>query len=245
MGLLNLFDPRTGRPVAIIDAAGLTDMRTGAVTAIGAKYLARQVRAACSATSARAARPTGTCACSTGCSTSTRSASIRAGRKAATRSPQRLARDLGKPVVATDDWESCVRGADIVVEASRLDAPEPMLQDRVDRARRVRRSLRHDERGRAFAHRHHGQDRRRRLGPVPERRSSAACARTSTPASCPRRRCTPSWARSSPAASPAARATTRRSCSGIAGCRLSDIALGAAMLAKAKRLGIGQTLRYA
>ena len=42
MGLLNLFDPRTGRPVAIIDAAGLTDMRTGAVTAIGAKYLARK-----------------------------------------------------------------------------------------------------------------------------------------------------------------------------------------------------------
>src|SRR4051812_14254514 len=41
MGLLNLFDPRTGRPVAVIDAAGLTDMRTGAVTAIGARYLAR------------------------------------------------------------------------------------------------------------------------------------------------------------------------------------------------------------
>ena len=42
MGLLNLFDPATGQPVAIIDAAGLTDMRTGAVTAIGAKHLARK-----------------------------------------------------------------------------------------------------------------------------------------------------------------------------------------------------------
>ena len=42
MGLLNLFDPQTGQPVAIIDAAGLTDMRTGAVTAIGAKHLARR-----------------------------------------------------------------------------------------------------------------------------------------------------------------------------------------------------------
>ena len=41
MGLLNLFDPATGRPVAVIDAAGLTDMRTGAVTAIGARHLAR------------------------------------------------------------------------------------------------------------------------------------------------------------------------------------------------------------
>ena len=42
MGLLNLFDPSTGRPVAVIDAAGLTDMRTGAVTAIGARHLARR-----------------------------------------------------------------------------------------------------------------------------------------------------------------------------------------------------------
>ena len=27
----------------------------------------------------------------------------------------RLSRDLGKTVVATQDWESCVRGADIIV----------------------------------------------------------------------------------------------------------------------------------
>ncbi|MGH6639427.1 MAG: ornithine cyclodeaminase family protein, partial [Polaromonas sp.] len=27
-----------------------------------------------------------------------------------------------------DDWESCVRGADIVVEASRLEKPAPMLK---------------------------------------------------------------------------------------------------------------------
>jgi ornithine cyclodeaminase len=42
LGVLNLFDPRTGVPVAIIDASAITDMRTGAVTAIGAKYLARK-----------------------------------------------------------------------------------------------------------------------------------------------------------------------------------------------------------
>ena len=42
MGLLNLFEPTSGHPVAVIDAAGLTDMRTGAVTALGAKYLARK-----------------------------------------------------------------------------------------------------------------------------------------------------------------------------------------------------------
>src|SRR5206468_13071299 len=41
-GLLCLFDPATGVPVAVIDAAGLTDMRTGAVTALGARHLARR-----------------------------------------------------------------------------------------------------------------------------------------------------------------------------------------------------------
>ena len=40
MALLNLFCPRTGMPRAVIDAAGITDMRTGALTAIGAKHLA-------------------------------------------------------------------------------------------------------------------------------------------------------------------------------------------------------------
>ena len=64
----------------------------------------------CSAISARAAPPTGTCGCSTACSISTRSASIRAGRKAATPSRARLSRDLGKTVVATDDWQSLRRG---------------------------------------------------------------------------------------------------------------------------------------
>ena len=39
LALLNLFCPRTGAPKAVIDAAGITDMRTGALTALGAKWL--------------------------------------------------------------------------------------------------------------------------------------------------------------------------------------------------------------
>src|SRR3546814_20807970 len=42
LAILLLFDPRTGVPKAILDASRITDMRTGAVTAIGAKYLARK-----------------------------------------------------------------------------------------------------------------------------------------------------------------------------------------------------------
>ena len=45
--------------------------------------------------------------------------------------------------------------------------------------------------------------------------------------------------------SPAGRREDETISSGIADCRLTDIALGAAMLEKAARLGIGQRLRYA
>jgi ornithine cyclodeaminase/alanine dehydrogenase-like protein (mu-crystallin family) len=40
LGVLCLFDPGTGAPVAVIDASGITEMRTGAVTAVCARYLA-------------------------------------------------------------------------------------------------------------------------------------------------------------------------------------------------------------
>ena len=40
----------------------------------------------------------------------------------------RLATDLGKPVRSVDSWEASVRDADIVVEASRLPEPQPMLK---------------------------------------------------------------------------------------------------------------------
>ncbi len=127
MGLLNLFDPATGRPVAIIDAAGLTDMRTGALTAIGAKHLARKSSRILGHIGARG----------------TAYWNVRLldrlfafdEIRVHSRRPEsrdtfaaRLTRELGKPVVATPDWESCVRGADIVVEASRLTAPAPMLK---------------------------------------------------------------------------------------------------------------------
>jgi len=129
MGLLNLFDPRTGQPVAVIDAAGLTDMRTGAVTAIGARHLARRDSRILGHIGARG----------------TAYWNVRLldhlfhfdEIRVHSRRPEsreafaaRLRDDLGKPVVVTPDWESCVRGADIVVEASRLSRPTPMLETR-------------------------------------------------------------------------------------------------------------------
>jgi alanine dehydrogenase len=127
MGLLNLFDPHTGQPVAVIDAAGLTDMRTGAVTAIGAKYLARRDSKVLGHIGAR-----GTAYWNVRLLDrlfdfdEIRVHSRR--RESQEAFAHRLARDLDKRVIATEDWESCVRGADIVVEASRLEKPAPMLR---------------------------------------------------------------------------------------------------------------------
>jgi ornithine cyclodeaminase len=127
LAILMLFDPSTGVPRAMLDASGITDMRTGAVTALGAKYLARKGSKVLGHIGARG----------------TAYWNVRLldrlfdfdeirvhSRRPESRGAfaDRLARELGKPVVATADWKSCVVDADIVVEASRLDAPEPLLR---------------------------------------------------------------------------------------------------------------------
>jgi len=127
VGMLTLFDPRTGIPVAIIDATSITEMRTGAVTAIGAKYLARRNSKVLGHIGARgtaywnvrlldglfdfdeirvhSARP-----------------------ESRNAFGERLSQDLGKPVRVCDNWHDTVAGADIVVEASRLREPSPLLK---------------------------------------------------------------------------------------------------------------------
>ena len=42
LGLLTLYDPATGVPLSIMDATMITARRTGAMTAVGARYLARR-----------------------------------------------------------------------------------------------------------------------------------------------------------------------------------------------------------
>ena len=126
-GLLTLYDPRTGVPQAVIDAAGLTDMRTGAVTALGARHLARRDARVLGHIGAR-----GTAYWNVRLLAhlfdldEIRVHSRRPESRAAFGA--RLERDLGRPVRVCDDWESVVRGADIVVEAARLEQPEPLLR---------------------------------------------------------------------------------------------------------------------
>lgn len=127
MAILNLFDPRTGMPRAILDATAITDMRTGALTAIGAKHLAPPKPKVLGHIGARG----------------TSYWNIRlldrlfdfAEIRVHSRRPEsreafarELERDLGKAITVTEDWRSCIEGADVVVEASRLEKPEPMLK---------------------------------------------------------------------------------------------------------------------
>jgi ornithine cyclodeaminase len=126
-GVLTLFDPSTGQPRAVLNATALTDMRTGAMTALGAKYLARKSSRVLGHIGARG----------------TAYWNIRLldhlhdfeeirvhSKRAASREQlaRRLTGELGKPVRAVDSWEACVRDADVVVEASRLPKPAPLLK---------------------------------------------------------------------------------------------------------------------
>lgn len=127
MGLLMLFDPETGTPRAVIDAAGLTDMRTGAVTALGARYLSPRKPRVLAHIGAR-----GTAYWNVRLLDSLFDfEEIRVhSRRPESRNAfaDRLTRDLGKVVVATEDWQSCLQGADIQVEASRLTEPKPLFR---------------------------------------------------------------------------------------------------------------------
>jgi alanine dehydrogenase len=122
MALINLFDPLTGAPRAILDATAITEMRTGALTALGAKYLAPGKSRILGHVGARG----------------TSYWNVRlldrlfdfAEIRVHSRRPEsreafaeQLERDLNKKVIVAPDWRSCLQGADIMVEASRLDAP--------------------------------------------------------------------------------------------------------------------------
>jgi ornithine cyclodeaminase len=127
MGVLALFDPATGMPRAILDATDITDMRTGAVTAIGAKYLARKEARVLGHIGARGSAYWNVRLLDR----QFRFDEIRVHSKrkeSQAAFAARLSADLGKPVRAVNTWEETIRGADIVVEASRLVKPEPLLK---------------------------------------------------------------------------------------------------------------------
>ncbi len=127
LALVTLHDPRTGAPVAIVDGTSLTEQRTGAVTALGARHLARPGSLVLGHVGARGTAFWNVTLLDALLDldeirvTSRRAESRRAFGDA-------LERALGKPVRVVDTVREAVEGADVVVEATRLPAPEPILR---------------------------------------------------------------------------------------------------------------------
>ena len=244
MGLLNLFDPATGQPVAIIDAAGLTDMRTGAVTALGAKHLARKDSRVLGHIGARgtaywnvrlldqpvrlrrdprALAPAGkprrvrrSASRTTSASPSSRPTTGNRACAAPTSSSRRRACRSRSRCCAPSGSS---RGA-FVVPYGTMSAVELSLTDIMDK-------MVVDDWGQCKA------------GQFGSLRAHVEAGKLSE------RRCTRSWARSSPGASPAASATTRRSCSGTAACRCPTSRSARRCSTRRSAWASGRRLRYA
>lgn len=127
MGLVTLYDPDTGAPVGIVDATMLTSARTGAVTAIGARHLARPDSRVLGHVGAR-----GTAWWNVVFLDAIFDfAEIRVtSRRAESREEfaRGLSEHLGKTVRPVATAQECLAGADVMVEASRLREPAPLLR---------------------------------------------------------------------------------------------------------------------
>jgi ornithine cyclodeaminase len=127
LGLLTLYDPQTGVPLSIMDATLITACRTGAMTAVGARYLARPDARILGHVGAR-----GTAFWNVVLLdelfdldeirvTSRRPESREAF-------AEQLAAVCRARVLVTATADEVFDGADILVEASRLTEPEPLLR---------------------------------------------------------------------------------------------------------------------
>jgi alanine dehydrogenase len=127
LGLLTLYDPGTGIPLSIMDATLITACRTGAMTAVGARYLARPDARVLGHVGARGTAFWNVILLDEMFDldeirvTSRRPES----REAFAR---QLAGVTGTPVRVTATADEAFEGADILVEASRLTEPQPLLR---------------------------------------------------------------------------------------------------------------------
>ena len=118
---------RTGAPIAIVDATEITNMRTGALTTIGAKYLAKGKNRVLGHLGSR-----GTAFWNVVLLDylyDFEEIRVNSKRLESTENfAARLEKYLGKSVTIASDSERCLKGADIMVEATRLTEPEVLLK---------------------------------------------------------------------------------------------------------------------
>ncbi len=126
LAMATLYDPFTGVPLAVMDATFITEARTGGMTAVGAKYLARKDSRVLGHVGARG----------TAFSNVTmldhlfdldeiRVTSARPESREAF--GQQLQAAISTTVRVVETADECFDGADILVEASRLIEPKPLL----------------------------------------------------------------------------------------------------------------------
>jgi ornithine cyclodeaminase len=127
LGLVTLYDPSTGVPLAIVDATDLTAARTGAMTALGARHLARPDAKVLGHIGAR-----GTAWWNVAMLDDVFDLSEIRVTSARAESREHFARELSaaldKDVRAVATPKEAMSGADIMVEASRLRVPEVLLR---------------------------------------------------------------------------------------------------------------------
>ncbi len=127
LALITLYSPDTGAPLAIIDGTMITAARTGVVTALGARHLARPDSAVLGHVGARGTAWWNV----TMLDYLFNFEEIRV----TSQQPEsrqafaaQLSEHLGKPVRAVATSEEALRDADIMVEASRLTSPTVLLR---------------------------------------------------------------------------------------------------------------------
>jgi len=127
-GLLVLNEPETGVPIAVMDCTWITAMRTGAATAVAARYLARRDSAVC-----------GIVACGVQGRTNlealaclfplTRARAYDVRPETAAHFARDMSDRLGIEIEVVDRPERAVRGADLVVTSAPIRKhPEPFLE---------------------------------------------------------------------------------------------------------------------
>lgn len=128
LALITLYKPETGAPFAMVDGTLITWMRTGAVTAVGAKYLAKPGSKVLGHIGAR-----GTAWYNVPMLDQLFDfEEIRVTSKrpeSRERFADEMSARLGKPILVKETTEETVRDADIIIDASRLLQHQLLVKD--------------------------------------------------------------------------------------------------------------------
>ncbi len=128
VALLTLYEPRIGIPKAIMDATDLTTHRTGAVTGVGAKYLAPESPKIVGHIGARGTAYSNIESLSQ--SFDIEEVRINSKRPETRKKlAEEIRSKLSLNAIAVDNAEEAVRDADIVIEATRLEKPTILIKD--------------------------------------------------------------------------------------------------------------------